>query len=80
MAMADIPAAPLEKVKSFPARVQAFLREVRQEMRNVTWPRSEDVQATTWVVLIATFVFGFYLGGLDIALGLLVDWVFRLVK
>ncbi|OFV81091.1 MAG: preprotein translocase subunit SecE [Acidobacteria bacterium RIFCSPHIGHO2_02_FULL_67_57] len=50
-------------------------------MRNVTWPSWPDVQATTIVVLVATFFFGFYLGlALDVPLGRLMDWFLRIGK
>jgi preprotein translocase SecE subunit len=47
-------------------------------MRNVTWPTTKDVQATTVVVLVATFFFGFYLGlALDWPLARLMTWLLR---
>jgi preprotein translocase subunit SecE len=60
----------------YPARVRQFLHDVRMELRNVTWPSKADVRATTVVVLIATFFFGFYLGTvLDIPLSRLMTWL-----
>jgi preprotein translocase subunit SecE len=67
-----------QKVLGYPARVRQFLHDVRLEMRNVTWPTSKDVQATTLVVLVATFFFGFYLGMvLDVPLARLMTWLLR---
>ncbi|MFQ5664044.1 MAG: preprotein translocase subunit SecE [Terriglobia bacterium] len=56
------PAGPVDKVRSWPGQVRQFLHDVRQELRNVTWPSWNDARATTVVVLVATFFFGFYLG------------------
>jgi preprotein translocase subunit SecE len=72
------PQGAVEKVKSFPARVRQFVHDVRLEMRNVTWPTWNDVQATTIVVLVATFFFGFYLGAaLDVPIAKLMTWLLK---
>lgn len=69
---------PPEGPMGWPGRTQQFLHDVRLEMRNVTWPSWPDVQATTLVVLVATFFFGFYLGlALDVPLAWLMDWALK---
>ena len=55
---------------------RAFLTEVRNEMRRVTWPSRKEVTATTIVVIITSAFFGLYLFTLDQLLGRLVNWVF----
>src|SRR5208283_99122 len=37
-----------------------FLRDVRAEMRKVVTPSWKEVKATTGVVIVAVFLFGFY--------------------
>jgi preprotein translocase subunit SecE len=37
-----------------------FLSDVRAEMRKVVTPSRREVQATTTVVLVAVFIFGFF--------------------
>ena len=37
-----------------------FLRDVRAEMRKVVTPSRKEVQVTTGVVIIATFLFGLF--------------------
>ena len=54
-----------KKVKWY-KRFFPFLKEVRAEMKKVTWPSKNEVYSTTIVVLIATFFFGFYLYFMDI--------------
>ena len=72
------PQGAVEKVKSYPARMRQFFHDVRMEMRNVTWPTGKDVQATTIVVVIATFFFGFYLGAvLDVPIAKLMTWLLK---
>ena len=72
---ADEPNRGATQVLGWPGRTRQFLHDVRLEMRNVTWPSWPDVQATTLVVLVATFFFGFYLGmALDVPLAWVMDW------
>lgn len=72
---------PLARVGSYPARAKQFLHAVRLELRHVTWPTWADVRATTLVVIIAVFFFGFYLGtALDVPLAKLMNWLLRVGK
>lgn len=45
-----------------------FFREVRSELKKVTWPGKKEVYATTVVVIVTTLFFGFYLFLLDLGL------------
>jgi len=54
-----------KKIKWY-KRFFPFLKEVRAEMKKVTWPSKNEVYNTTLVVIIATFFFGFYLYFMDI--------------
>ena len=80
-----------ENVKSVPARTGSegggitawwgnsrnFLREVRNEMKRVTWPSRKEVYATTVVVILTSAFFGLYLWGLDLFFTWLVNWLFK---
>jgi preprotein translocase subunit SecE len=55
---------------------RAFLTEVRNEMRRVTWPSRKEVYATTIVVIITSAFFGLYLFGLDILFNWAINWIF----
>ncbi|MFQ6084541.1 MAG: preprotein translocase subunit SecE [Candidatus Aminicenantia bacterium] len=57
-------------------RTGQFLKDVRAELRKVTWPSKREVYSTTIVVIIATFFFGFFLYAVDI----LFSWVVANVK
>lgn len=52
-----------------------FLKEVRAEMRKVTWPSKKEVYSTTLVVIITTVFFGVYLFVMDIIFSWLVKRV-----
>jgi len=57
-------------------RIIPFLREVRAEMKKVTWPSRNEVYSTTIVVIISTLFFGFYLYFMD----LIFSWVISRIQ
>jgi len=57
-------------------RMGPFLKEVRAEMKKVTWPSRSEVYSTTLVVIIATLFFGFYLYFMD----LIFSWVIKRIE
>ncbi len=57
-------------------RFANFLRDVRAEVKKVTWPSRNEVYSTTIVVIFATFFFGFYLYFMD----LIFSWVITQIK
>ena len=59
----------MEKVKV----VRQFLKEVRVELKKVTWPSKRDAIAGTVVVLITVFICAIFLGVVDF-------WLSRLIK
>ncbi|NCO56971.1 MAG: preprotein translocase subunit SecE [Deltaproteobacteria bacterium] len=52
-----------------------FIREVRAELGNVSWPTRDATVTSTVVVLITVFLIGAFLGGLDIGLSRLVGFL-----
>ncbi len=50
-----------------------FLREVKTELKKVTWPSRKDTLAGTLVVLVAVFIIAIFLGVVDF-------WLSKLVK
>jgi preprotein translocase subunit SecE len=49
-----------------------FLREVKTELKKVTWPSRKDTLAGTAVVLVAVFIIAIFLGIVDSALSALI--------
>ena len=49
----------------FIQRTTQFLRDVRAEMRRVSWPTASEVKNTTIITLIAVIFFALYLFGVD---------------
>jgi preprotein translocase subunit SecE len=63
------------KVKWY-RRFLNFLRDVRSEVKKVTWPSRQEVYSTTLVVIFATIFFAFYLFFMDI----IFSWVISNIK
>jgi len=64
-----------QKVKRY-RRFISFLREVRAELKKVTWPSKNEVYSTSIVVVLATIFFGFYLFFMDV----IFSWLITKVK
>jgi preprotein translocase subunit SecE len=57
----------MERIREFLQKAKQFFREVRVELKKVTWPSRKETIASTSVVLITCFG-GFYLGIVDLGL------------
>ena len=68
------------KIMQFPSRTKAFLSDVRNEMRKVTFPNRKEVQATTTVVIITVILFGIYFFVIDQVIGNGVNWVLHRIR
>jgi len=53
-----------------------FLKDVRSELKKVTWPAKQEVYGTTIIVIIAIVFFGFYLFFVDV----IFSWVIAQIK
>ena len=62
----------MDKVRGFWDRTVHFLREVRIELKKVTWPSRKETIASTSVVLITVILVAFYLGIVDLGLSRLI--------
>ena len=50
-------------------QILEFLREVKAELKKVTWPNRKEVINTTTVVIVTVFFFGTYLSLVDFIAG-----------
>jgi preprotein translocase subunit SecE len=57
-------------------RLGQFLKDVKAELKKVTWPSRNEVVNTTVVVIAATVFFGFYLFFMDV----IFSWVIGQIK
>ena len=53
-----------------------FMREVKAELKKVTWPSKQEVYSTTLVVIFTTIFFSVYLFFMD----LIFSWVIKRVE
>jgi preprotein translocase subunit SecE len=60
--------AVVERVQGWYSGTAQFLREVRVELRKVTWPQRKEIIGSTAVVILASFVVSFFLGFIDLIL------------
>jgi preprotein translocase subunit SecE len=67
------PARPATAAPGFIARTTQFLRDVRAEMRRVSWPTANEVRNTTIITLIAVIFFAVYLFLVDRVWAFLID-------
>lgn len=56
-------------------RLKQFFREVRSEIRKVTWPTREEVKVLTIVVLIFVAFFTAFVGMVDLLLSRLFAFI-----
>ena len=54
-----------------------FFRDVRSELRKVTFPTRKETIASTAVVLVAVFAISIYLGIVDAVLSLVIGGILR---
>ena len=76
MKLAMLENVKAETVTGWWSRSRAFLTEVRNELKRVSWPSSKEVYATTFVVILTSIFFGVYLFGLDLLFNRVVQWIF----
>ena len=62
----------MEKIKEFWKAAKQFFREVRVELKKVSWPSRKETIASTSVVLITVILVAFFLGIVDLGLSRLI--------
>ncbi len=58
-------------------KIFRFFREVRLEMKKVTWPNRKEITGSTTVVIITVIIVSIYLGIID---NILQQIIMRLVR
>jgi len=62
----------MEKIKEYWQIMKQFFREVRVELKKVTWPSRKETIASTSVVLVTVILVAFFLGIVDLGLSRLI--------
>ena len=70
--------APAQARRSKEDRVgpAQYLREVRDEMRKVAWPKWPEVRRFSLIVLVTVVLYTAYVFGLDSLFGVLSGWLY----
>jgi preprotein translocase SecE subunit len=63
------------EVKGIVNKVKQFLREVRAELKKITWPSRKETIASTVVVIVIVLISGVYLGIVDAILSRLIRYI-----
>jgi preprotein translocase subunit SecE len=58
--------------------VKQFLREVKSELKKVTWPSRKDTLSGTLIVLVAVFIIAIFLGIVDSGLSNLIKKLLKM--
>ncbi len=62
----------MEKIRNWLLTAKQFFREVKVELKKVTWPSRKETIASTSVVLVTVILVAFYLGIVDLGLSRLI--------
>ena len=57
--------------------VRQYLREVREEMRKVAWPKRPEITRYSIVVVITVVFYTALVGGFDYIFGQMSEWFYR---
>jgi preprotein translocase subunit SecE len=70
---APAPVARKKEARTTPAQ---YLREVRDEMRKVAWPKWPEVRRFSLIVLTTVVIYTLFVFGLDSLFGVLSGWLY----
>lgn len=64
---------------AFAMKSSAYIREVRVEIRKVSWPTWDDLRKSTLVIIVIVVIVGAIIGLMDLLFQwILIDWFSRL--
>jgi len=58
-------------------KIKDFFREVKVELKKVTFPSKDELTGSTWVVIVTVLIIALYLGAVDMGLSELVKALLR---
>ena len=67
-------ASQVKKERTSPAQ---YIREVRDEMRKVAWPKWPEIRRYSIIVLVTVVVITAFVGGMDAVFGILSGWLYK---
>lgn len=67
----------MERIREVWEKLNRFLKEVRSELKKVTWPQKKEIIGSTVVVIISVFIVAFFLGLVDVTLQRMLSYLIR---
>ena len=77
MLLPFLAASRMQSIKTWVQNGKQFYREVRTEMKIVTWPDRREVAGTTVIVLVVAILSGIYLSIMDEVSRRAIGWIMR---
>ncbi len=65
----------MDKIKAIVSKVKQFLKEVKAELKKVTWPTYKGAIASTSVVIVVVIIVSIFLGLVDMGLTRLIRMI-----
>jgi preprotein translocase subunit SecE len=63
------------EVQGIVGKIKQFLKEVRAELKKISWPGRKETMASTVVVIVIVLISGVYLGVVDMILSRLIRFI-----
>jgi preprotein translocase subunit SecE len=63
----------MNKLRNLFEKIRTFLKEVKIEMKKVTWPSREDLTNYTTVVLFVVLIMSIFIGIVDKIMGIFLE-------
>ena len=57
--------------------IQKFFKEVLAEMKEVSWPKKQELKDSTWIVIVSTAFVGIFIGLTDLCLSNILGYFIR---
>ena len=77
LAVAETPITAMDRLKTGPARLGEFLKDVRSEMKKVITPSQAEVKNTTIVVIATVFIFAVFFAVVDSTVAKGIELIFN---
>jgi len=77
VAVVEQPINAMDRLKTAPARLSEFLKDVRSEMKKVITPSQAEVKNTTIVVIATVFIFAVFFAVVDSTVAKGIELIFN---
>jgi preprotein translocase subunit SecE len=59
------------------SKIKNYVREVKTEMKSVSWPNRNELISATMIVILSTALLAFFIGVVDFALSTIIKILLR---